>query len=251
MAAGSKTQVRSETLAEFAASLDEHAGTQVGFVEMVRELWQTRSVIKELAAARSALFDKIKAAHAEGARQVGDTGYELRSTSPSGETMTYRAVTSEACKRANVAAWTAAQVPVKFVQVKAPGTEQVPLDDATEAAAMIKATAARLPLDKAVLAYKEHTAWQRLRDLKKAEVDAQDRLEKLAAEFGWNGLPITFADGWTVGLKRRQYSSEYLAESNPEMFARLAVWKTRTLMPHVIVAKIAADNDEIDEFDGE
>ena len=103
-------------------------------------------------------------------------------------------------------------------------------------------------LREAVLAYKEAPAWQRLKALREAEQETLGRLEKLAAEFGWDGDLKVFADGWSVQLKRQQYSSEALAAVAPDVFEKLAVVKVKQAPARVYVGKPGDTDGAEDEY---
>ncbi|QGH75313.1 hypothetical protein I5G61_gp65 [Mycobacterium phage Quesadilla] len=222
---------REESLAQFSATLDEHAGRAVGFAVAVAELAKARAQIAQLKAARAEVFDVIKERFEEGHRLVGEGRFELR-MSGGGEAKVYRAVESAAVKKANPAAWRRAQAVVPFVSVKAP------------AAAALKVPVVPTPqvnpamsVEAAVAAYTDHPAWLRLKALRAEETELIGTLEKMAAEFGWDGLPITFSDGWVAGLKRMQFSADKLAELEPEVFEELAVTKVRQAPARVYLAK--------------
>lgn len=234
--------VRDISLARFARQLDEHAGAAVGFDDLIEELAQTRITIGHLKRTRAELFEQIKGAHALGHTVVIGTGYELRLSVPSEPAM-YRTVPSEVVKRVSVAAWRRAQAEVRFVSVKAPGAITERMAAAAERMPVPDLRQVRT-LATVVLAYKEHPAWETLRELRDRETETVERLDALAADFGWDGMPIIFADGWTAGLRRRQYSSERLAEIEPELFARLAVTKVAQKPAHVYVGRPGDEGDD-------
>jgi hypothetical protein len=236
-----KGTVRTETLAQFSGALDDHAGQPVGFDALVRKLYTTRAQLKQLEEARKAVFEHVKRAYDVGHRVVG--GYELKMTNPApGEP--YRAVSSAEVKKQAPAAWRRAQAVVPWVSVQAPAAvaAAVPVLDVPDGSGF-------LPPEQAVLIHREHPAWQRIKLLREVEQDTIGALEKLGAEFGWDGDEQVFADGWHVQLNRVQFSAEKLRELEPEVFDRLAVTKTRAVSPRVYIGKISSD--DMDEIDGD
>lgn len=235
------------TLDEFDAALTSEHGHPTGFAATVRELAVTRAQIKQIDAARAEVFEHVKRAYDVGHRAVGGTGYELRQTTP-GEPTTYRAVASAVCKKADPKAWQRAQAAKRWVQVKPPPAFElaIPVIDTP-------AVPDFLPPDQATILYREHPAWKRRRWLADDEERLIGSLEKIAAEFGWDGGetdgPVTFTDGWSVQLRTRQYSSERLAEVDPALFDQLAEVKTKQTPARVVVAR--AEEREWDELDGE
>ncbi|AKF14325.1 hypothetical protein SEA_VINCENZO_63 [Mycobacterium phage Vincenzo] len=233
-----KGDVRTETLDEFDDLLGEYANGETDFAYLVRSLWATREGIKQLDAARKAVFEHVKAAHTLGHTTVA--GYRLKMTSPP-EPTAYTSVASAAVKTADVAAWRRAQALAPFVQVKAPAGMAVAEEAVPEEAAVDFVAP-----EAAVVCYKEHPAWARLRELRVVEQETLGRLEKLAADFGWDGDLKVFADGWSVQLRRLQFSAEKLAATDPAVFDRCAVTKLKVVNPHVIVARVRDDGTEDD-----
>ena len=104
-----------------------------------------------------------------------------------------------------------------------------------------------MPPEEAVRTHRDHPAWKRIKLLRQVEQDTIAALEKLGAEFGWDGDAQVFSDGWTVQLNRVQFSADKLRELEPEVFDRLAVTKVRATSPRVYIGQISSDdNDEID-----
>ncbi|AHB79380.1 hypothetical protein JAMAL_60 [Mycobacterium phage JAMaL] len=236
-----KGTVRTETLAQFSAALDDHAGQPVGFDVLVRKLFTARAQIKQLEDARKGVFEHVKNAYELGHRVVG--GYELKVSHPApGEP--YQAVSSAEVKKQAPAAWRRAQAVVPWVSVQAPAAvaAAVPVIEAPDGSGFMAPEAA-------VLTHREHPAWKKIKLLKDIEQDAIAALEKLGAEFGWDGDAQVFADGWQVQLNRVQFSAEKLRELEPDVFDRLAVTKVRAVSPRVYIGKISTD--EADEMDGE
>ena len=236
--APSTADQRPETLAAFSAELDSHAGRAVGFADLVADLARTRAQLAQLKAARAAVFEKVKEGYLAGHRSAA--GYQLKQTDP-GEAVIYRAAESAKVKKADPAAWRAAQAEVGFVQVKPPASVRLAVPEVA-----VPEVGERAGLEAVVKVYKEAPAWELMRGLRDAEVELITRLDKLAADFGWDGLPLTFADGWTVGLRRRQFSSERLAEVAPELFELLAVAKVRQAPARVYVAKPGDTSEAVD-----
>ncbi|QPX62179.1 hypothetical protein PBI_INDLOVU_64 [Mycobacterium phage Indlovu] len=235
------------TLDEFDALLNSERGYPVAFAATVKELAVTRAQIKQLDAARSEVFEHVKRAYELGHRVVGSTGYELRQTSP-GEPSAYRAVASAVAKKADPEAWRRAQAAKRWVQVKCPPAFElaIPVIDTPSVPEF-------LPPDQATILYREHPAWKRRRWLAQDEERLIGSLEKIAAEFGWDGGetdgPVTFTDGWSVQLRTTQYSSERLAETDPALFDALAETKVKQASPRIVVRH--ADEHDMDELDGE
>lgn len=231
---------RTESLAEFARLVDEHYGRAVGFDALVTELARARAQIAQLKAARDDVFAVVKARFEEGHRIAGP-GVELRLTA-AGEATIVKAVESAAVKKANPAAWRRAQADVPYVQVKAPAAAKLAVE-------LIETPTVNedWSVEQAVAVYQGDPAWARLKELRIEEQDTLTRLDKLAADFGWDGHPITFADGWSIGLRRKQFSADKLAELEPEVFAELAITKVRQATPRVYIASTSADGatDEI------
>ncbi|AGU92019.1 hypothetical protein ADAWI_60 [Mycobacterium phage Adawi] len=244
-AAVPKGDVRAETLAQFNRELIEYCGHDPGFDQLVQTLFSTRAAIKQLADARKNLFEHVKGYYRGQDVAVPGTDYVIRETAP-GEATTYRAVSSADAKKADPAAWRRAQVMTGFVQVKAPAAvaAAVPEEAVPELCRLDKGVG----LTEAVAAYKEAPAWTRLKELRAVEQETLGRLEKLAADFGWDGDLKVFADGWSVQLKRQQYSSDVLAAVDPELFDRLAVVKLRQAAARVYVGKPGDADGAEDEY---
>jgi hypothetical protein len=242
-----KGDLRSETLAKFSRKVDQHTGRAVGFDRLVIQLASTRMQIAELKRSRAVLFDKIKNAYDAGMRSVGGGEYQLRMTK-SAEPTTYLAVSSERVKRANEAAWERAKIDKQFISVRPPSgvllspNTEIAADIAIDAAARL-ARAAWNDTGELVKAYKEHPAWAVLKSLRDIESETIEQLDKIGADNGWDGYAMTFADGWTVGLRRRQFSSERLEEIAPDVFDQLATPKIRQFHGHVYVAKRGESSD--------
>ena len=245
--AAPKGDLRTETLAQFSAVLDAHAGRHVGFDAIVHRLYLVRAQKAQLEEARAVVFSHLKQAYEVGHRVLPGTPYELKMTNPEpGEP--YRVVSSADVKKHDPAAWRRAQAPTRFVQVKAPASAAaaVPVLDAPEGGGFMD------PVTAAVT-YKEHPAWAALRALRAEEQDVLARLDKVAADFGWDGGaefgPLVFSDSWSVQLVRTQFSGEKLALVAPEVFDRLAVTKVKQAPARMYVGKINAD--DADDFDAE
>lgn len=216
------------------------------FKREVLTLAWTRVQIAQLNAARSVIFERLKDAYNAGHRAIpGSGGLVLKQTAP-GEGSEYLAVSSAAAQKADKAAWQRAKIPKNFVQVKAP--------EAVAASFIIEHDVPVLhdnsTLEQAAAAYREHPAWDALRQLTELEAATIEKLDKLGADFGWDGLPLEFREGWSVQLKRMQFDSERLALVEPALFEKLAELKVRQAAPRVYIGKPDED-DETSEFDGE
>lgn len=238
-----KGDIRNETLAQFDAMLTEHAGGDTGFGELVSGLFATRAAISQIDAARKAVYVHVKAAYDIGHTVVADTPYRLKMTTPP-EPVVYQAVSSGDVKKRDPAAWRRAQALTNFVQVKAPAAvaAAVPEEAVPDTTGFMDPTSA-------VLTYKEHPAWVRLRELRAVEQETLGRLEKLAADFGWDGDLKVFSDGWSVQLKRAQFNADKLRELEPEVFSACAVTKVKSVTPHVIVGRMTPDG--VEDYDAE
>ncbi|ABD58179.1 hypothetical protein PBI_COOPER_62 [Mycobacterium phage Cooper] len=233
--------MRRETLEQFNRELIEYAGSDPGFDQMVRDLYRVRAQKAQLEEARTVVFSHVKQAYEVGHRVVPGTPYELKQTSPkAGEP--YLAVSSADVKKADPAAWRRAQAPTRFVQVKAPAgaAAAVPVLDAPDGSEFMDPVTA-------VRTHKEHPAWAVLKELRAEEQDLLDRLDKVAADFGWDGGaedgPLVFADGWSVQLVRTQFSAEKLYAVEPQLFARLAATKTKQAPARVFIGKAGIGED--------
>jgi len=235
-----KADARPETLKTFSATLDEHAGEPVGFDDVVVRLAVTRVAIKQLKAARADLFAHVKRAYEVGHRVVPEAGMELRMTNP-GEPTAVRAVASAVAKKADPDAWKRAQVRKRWVAVAAPASVEL-------ACPVIETPPTRefIAPAEAVILYKEHPAWEKLRRLADQEEELIERLDKIAANFGWDGEPMVFADGWSVGLVRLQFSSDRLAETDPALFDQLAETSVRQAPSRLVVRRVTDTGDEDD-----
>lgn len=232
---------RPETLDEFSAALDDHLNADVGFADAVRDLWVTRQRLANLESARRETFEHVKTAFHTGTRVVGE--FELRETARR-EPEVYRAVEAAVVKKHAPAAYAAARTLVSRVSVSAPrgSADLVPRDRVPKLPKTVTAEAA-------VRAYKSDL-FSLIKLLKSEEVDLLGRLEKIAAEAGWDGTEQVFADGWKAALKREQFSGERLREIDPDLWDRLAVTKVREQQPRVYLAK-RGEVDEAVDLDAE
>ena len=242
-AAAPKGDVRAETLAKFSTALDRHAGAKVGFAAAVRELYAARVQLAILKEARSAVFHHVKHAYEIGHRVVGETGYEIAMSAP-GEAVAYRAVESAAVRKANPAAWRAAQSFVPYVQVKAPSSAQQRASGGLEIA-LPEAVDFLAPAE-AVVLYRAHPAWALARALRATETEVLAKLDKLAAEFGWDGDLKVFSDGWSIQLRRLQFNADKLALTAPEVYEALAVDKVRQAPSRCYVRRVDGSDDRED-----
>ncbi|AGT12964.1 hypothetical protein KAYACHO_60 [Mycobacterium phage KayaCho] len=242
-----KGDVRPETLAQFAAILNDIAERDVGFDRIVNRLYVARAQLAQVTAARKAVFVHVKRAYEIGHRAIGDTPYDLRETAP-GPVTQYRAVDSAVAKKADAAAWRRAHVVAPFVQVKAPAAVALavpPVD--------VPADREFISPPEAVVLHREHPAWAEGKKLREAERWALTQLEEIGRQFDWPGDLKVFADGWSVQLTREQYSSDALAERDPALFDQLAVLKTKQAAPRIYIARRDGDDPEGDmaEYEGD
>lgn len=244
-------------LSVFARTLDEIASRAVGFDNHVERLFTTRTQIAQLRKARTAVYEHVKRAAALGHEElVGSDGlaYEIRTTEPK-PPVRYLSAPSAAVKAANPLAWRRAVVPVNFVQVTASTriSRAVRHIDAPDGKAF-------MPPGEAVTVYQTHSAWYELRRLKQVEAHTITALQTIAAEFDWDGGvsegPMKFGDGWTLQLRREQYSSDELKAACPDVFDQVAVAKLKQSVPRVYVRRLGItdegdDLDDMDEIDGD
>lgn len=244
MATKKSARQESMTLAEFDRAVNEHAGSNQAFAATVVALYNVRHEAALVAERRKECFERLKSCFARGERVAADhSGRLLRQTAP-GEPKVVRSVPSAVIKKCSPTLWEQAKEPVPYVQCKPPAKWPVaavePLPEAPPENA---------PLAAALDAYEALAP--RAKALREMEEELVDRLKKIGANNGWDGLPIEFADGWQVSLARMQYSSDKLARIAPETFAALAVETTQQRAPVVYVAKRGEGLAEDEEDDGE
>lgn len=245
----SDVEQRAETLADFSAvlraySISSGRSAPVSFMSDVIELAQTRVAIKMLKERRALIFEQLKHRYASGTTITSTGEFELR-MSRAPEPVTMRTVDSEAVKRTYPKTWQLSRIVVPRVAVTAPKTFalEIPVP--------------RLPavprgvdnLDRCVAAYK-HRAFDRFESLRRDEAVLIARLDTIADEFDWDGLPLSFSDGWRVGLRCLRFDADRLTEIAPDVFDELAVEKTRTGSTRLYLARPGED-DERHELDGE
>lgn len=237
----STADVRPETLAQFDAEVRQQIGID-DFAATVQALWVARQRIAALERARKEAYEQVKVAYDSGTRLAA--GWEIR-VSRGGQPEVYRAVDSAEVKKRAPAAYAAARTLVRRVSVTAPKGAEPPLP---------KDRVPRLPkvvtAEAAMRAYKSED-FGLLKQLRDDETDLVGRLEKIAADAGWDGEEIVFADGWKAATHRRQFSGERLREIDPDTWNKLAVTKVRENRPRVYVAKPGADDDGAVDLDGE
>ena len=231
-----------------AAPLPKFANQVEPFRQTVITLATTRAQIAQLSKARKAIHERLNDAYERGVRELRG-GYTLKQTS-AGEGSEYLAVSSAAAEKADKAAWQRAKMPKPFVQAKPPEQLAAVLRNDQWVAHIAPELPENADIEQAAAVYREHPAWDVLKQLRELEAECVERLDKLGAEFGWDGLPLVFSDGWTVGLKRMQFDSDRLYLVAPELFDRLAEVKVRNNGQRVYIGKIG-ENDEADEIDGE
>jgi hypothetical protein len=239
-----KGHLRPETLAQFSAKLDAHFGEPVGFADAVTQLYITRRKAAHLKAARKPFHEQCKGGYALGHRVIPGTGYQIKQRSP-GEPTTYKAVESATAKAANKQAWLRAHIEVPYVQVSPPAAVAEALRGEIEVA--VPSIGSCRTLAQAAVTYKEHPAWEQLAQLRLAEAELIDTLDKIGANAGWDGgvdEPEVFADGWVVRLRRTQFNSDRLAEVAPDVFNQLAVTKVRQSPGAIVITPVDEDDDD-------
>ena len=238
---------RTETLAEFGAALNAHAGEDVQFPATVRRLYVTRTKLAHLKSARDAIFKHVKVAYERGVTdyRIGQDTFVLRKTDPRPGDLT-ATVSSAAAKKASRAAWEKAHVFAPFVQVKAPRAVDlaISLPEVPE-----NAFDQFIAAPDAVELYTEHPSWTLAKELRDVEAASLAHLRAVAAMFGWPGDLKVFADGWSAQLTRRQYSSDALAATDPGLFDQLAEFKQKQAAPRVYIVKLDPDGGGEDAAD--
>lgn len=216
------------TLAQFDVAVDEHAGSPQLFASTVRALRECRAESAAVQERRDEVFAVMKDHYERGDHDAGE--YRL-DKARDGEPKTRRTVPSAVIKKHSPTLWSQARVQVPYVQAKAPAnTPGVAVES-------LPSVPERARLADVVAVYQ--SLGGRLAELREVEQEMVDRLKKIGANNGWDGLPIEFADGWKVSLTQLQYSSERLAMIAPETFACLAVETTTTPTGHVFVRRVS------------
>ncbi|AYP70051.1 hypothetical protein I5G62_gp65 [Mycobacterium phage CRB2] len=235
--------VYDETLAEFSRALDSHLHRPAGFAEAVLELHRIRRTRAILRERRSEIFSRLRE-HAERGNtfvRISDTeAYELRRTTPAAQTVT-KTVTSAAAVKAGAGLWEAARVITPYVQVKSPvgAVPDLPLP------AMPEVPPSGVSLAGAVAAYRSVPKDAELRNQEEEIITA---LEKIAADAGWDGEPVTFGDGWVVGLRRKEYSSDQLKANDPAAWDALATPVIKGGHSRLYLAKVNAAGEASEEW---
>lgn len=224
--------IRPESLLAFSAAVDEHMGRPVGFADLVYRLWTVRAQKKTVSDHRKESFALIKAAYERGVRVVGPNLYVLKSTAE-GRGEPYLGVDSEKVKRKHPELWNRSRVAVPYVQTKAP--TGLTLSTSGVLQSLPKTPEPHASIVDIVAAYK-HPSYAVLKSLRDQETDLLAELDELGAANDWDGLPITFADGWTVSLRRLQFSADRMASLDPATFEAVAVEKTRRIPARVYLA---------------
>lgn len=247
---------RKETLAQFSAQLDAHFGEPSGFADTVMALYVVRAQIARLTRHRQACSSALRIQHDRGVSRVlgsGGTPWELRVSKPTA-VVTKRYAPSDRVKKADAKLWAAAKVPKPFLQVKShpvrPLRVEVPADISTSSTVDVYGLEPRDLV--------EHIkGLPPMAPLKETEQAHHDALDKIAANAGWDGLPIEFADFWLVGLRRVQFDSDRLREIDPDAWERMAVDKQYGGTTRLYIANLggadASDDGltDLDEIDGE
>lgn len=238
---------RTETLAEFGAALNAHAGEDIQFPAAVRRLYVTRTKLAHLKTAKDAIFKHVKVAYERGVTdyRIGQDTFVLRKTDPRPGDLT-ASVSSAAAKKANKTAWEKAHVFAPFVQVKAPRAVDltISLPEVPE-----NAFDQFIPAPDAVALYTEHPAWATAKKLRDVEKATLARLRAVAEAFGWPGDLKVFADGWSAQLTRWQYSSDALAAVDPGLFDELAEFKQKQAAARVYIVKLDPEGGGEDAAD--
>lgn len=231
-----KPDVRPETLDEFSALLDDHAGAHVGFADTVRRLAELKAQVKPIEQRRKEINTRLRE-HYERGDTVVQTGpgegVELAMTRPSA-VRTYRAVSSAVVKKRRPKLWAQCQVSKPWTQVKAPASFEV------KAVALPPDPGAEATLE-AVL--RVQAMIPTTTELSAEEQECKDRLAKIAADFGWDGLPLEFADQWVVGTRRMQFDEERLRAVDPEAYEELAEERSSGGVSRLRVGDVGLDGD--------
>lgn len=227
-----------QSLFEFDRAVDAHAGAPQMFAATVLALRECRAEASQVDARKAQAFDLLKAHYERGERTLASDGRRLKATKP-GATQYVRTVPSAKIKRCSPTLWEQAKVPVPYVQAKAPASYG--------AEAVVPLPGIPNGCDVTASAVLYERLLSRSKEVKATEAELVDRLKKIGANNGWDGMPIEFTDGWRVSLARMQYSAERLAEIAPETFAQLSEVVERTRASTVYIAKKGAPNDDADD----
>ena len=257
--------VQDVSLAEFSATVDEHLGYEAGFADAVAGIHEARVLAAWAGDRRTAYYRKLEEFYLRCAAQDVDAPVVA---TPEGQKVLRQVTTkqyveqtvpSAKARKADPAAWERARVPVRRCSVAAP--EDFAVDRARVSLPVLPA--AWMDTGALITGYKspKFAVIARLRD---TENELRLRLEKIAADSGWDGGentgPLVFADGWQVRLRERRYSSEAFKKANPQAWRRLAVSIERGgitrldiigLDQAIGLGYVDYDDIELDEIDGD
>lgn len=245
MANTTEKDIRRETLTEFSAAVDEHYGKAMGLIDTVRTLAAARTDIARLEARRKEIGAVRDQRFKQGTTIVrtgrGDGVYLYTSSTTSARK---KAVGSAAAKKADQALWLQARTWKPFVRAAAPSGVVLPLGTYK-----LPPVPTRQHDMAMVLSFYGAPCFDVLSDLRERERTAVARLHQLRAQTDWDGAPITFADGWEIGLHRLQYDDEKLRQIAPELWERLAVMTGGTVSTRVrtMDLSLAIERGYVDE----
>lgn len=215
------------------------------FASTVRALHAVRAEAAAVKARRAEVFDLIKAHYENGDVFEDDSGRVLRKT-PDVPQQRF-SVNSKAVERQFPALWRQSRVPKPYVQCKAPVGYPAPC-------LRLPAVPDGKDLAQTVAVYESFGP--RTAELRESETSLVERLRKIGADNGWDGMPIKFADGWQVSLARMEFSGDRMAELDPERWRMMATAVTTAKAGHVVVSKVSrrgavdlADEDRDDDVD--
>lgn len=210
------------SLPAFSATVDDYLARSAHFDAYVQKLHDIRARRAELVVHRAAYYEALKwrvpSSSGPVPAAVDGQTIHLGWTRPAPRTTT--TVTSAVAKKAAPRLWARARAVKPFVQVK---------NNALRVSVAAPDIHPKEKLDTLVAGYKGYAP--ELAELREGELAAVAALEAIADEAQWDRLPMSFADGWTVGLARVQYDSDTLREIDPQAWAALAVTVTTNPQP--------------------
>lgn len=230
---------RSETLTEFARELGEFAGSAVPFAATVLELATVRAQRKLVKERRALIYEQLRRKYDQGTTR-GSGGLELRLTRPPKATVR-RVAESATVRKHAPAQWEQSRVLIRRVAVSSPA--ELTLADQSAVRGLPGVPRGVDPLDVVARYYRHPKLLDCLDALNTRECAAIEMLEDIATRFGWNRLPMEFTDGWRIGLRALQYSSDQLAIVAPAVFDQWAVEKIDQGAQRVYIATAGYDDD--------
>ncbi|WIC90041.1 hypothetical protein SEA_SISKO_59 [Gordonia phage Sisko] len=237
------------------------------FAELALSLWRARKARALAKQQREPIHKLITEAYERGAGQVGmlvdqrgmGEGFTVRKRRVEAVSGGPRSVSSAAAKRANARLWKASQVRRDRVAVAVPetvgepthrelGVRRLDMPDAHNRWDLSQMIDKYMLVKDAPFAQAEDEAKHALM------VYSQINLGYLAPEHPdagsarWDGRPIEFGDGWTVGLTSMQFSSDRLRQLDPVAFDRLATEQNRKGYDVVYITQGVPEDGSVDRY---